>query len=84
MSRSHFQVDRIFHVDAPQSNRSGWYFEVRGGSSCGPYATRVLAGMALAGYLRDPEQMRRSRGVHRWDTTCHPKSGGRASCNTAG
>ncbi|MFZ5619723.1 MAG: DUF6316 family protein [Pseudomonadota bacterium] len=72
MSRSHFRVDRIFHVDAPQSNRSGWYFEVSDGSSHGPYTTRALAGMALVAYLRDPEQTRRSRDVHRRDMTCHP------------
>lgn len=51
MTRSYFHVNRVFHVDTPQDNRGGWYFEVRDGPPHGPYAFQVLAEMALAAYL---------------------------------
>ena len=58
MTRSYFHVNRVFHVDTPKDNRAGWYFEVRDGPPHGPYAFRVLAEMALAGYLGNPGRTR--------------------------
>lgn len=64
MSCSYFHVNRVFHVDAPQDNCGGWYFEVRDGTPHGPYASRALAEMALEGYLSDPGQTPHARRGH--------------------
>lgn len=53
MSRSYFHVHRVFHVDTRQGNHGGWYFEVRDGLPHGPYGSRMLAEIALEGYLDD-------------------------------
>ena len=51
MSRSRFRDQRVFHVDDPEGQADGWYFEVREGLAHGPYLTRRLAEQALADFL---------------------------------
>ena len=59
MSRSRFRDQRVFHVDDPEGQAGGWYFEVREGSSHGPYLTRSLAEQALADLLDGPDALSR-------------------------
>ena len=51
MTQSYFHTDRIFHIDSPQGNHRGWYFETRDDMPHGPYMTVTLAEIALATYL---------------------------------
>ncbi len=59
MSRARFRDDRVFHVDDPWGEVAGWYFEVREGQPCGPFASRRLAESALTDYLGGVAQMLR-------------------------
>ncbi|MBZ0070133.1 MAG: DUF6316 family protein [Gammaproteobacteria bacterium] len=61
MSRARFRDQRVFHVDVPAGAAGGWYFEVREGSSHGPYLTRSLAEQALADFLDRREALSRPR-----------------------
>lgn len=61
MSRSRFRDQRVFHVDDPEGQAGGWYFEVREGPSHGPYLTRSLAEQALADFLDGHEASSRPR-----------------------
>ena len=60
MSRVRFRDQRVFHVDDPAGAAGGWYFEVREGSSHGPYLTRSLAEQALVDFLKGREALSRS------------------------
>lgn len=51
MKQSYLRVNRMFHLDNPQTGYRGWYFEVRDDSPRGPYASLKLADIALEMYL---------------------------------
>lgn len=58
---SYLRANRMFHLDDPQSNCQGWYFEIRDGKPRGSYITLGLAYMALRLYLREVEKTQLSR-----------------------
>lgn len=71
MKRARFHGNRVFHADELQEGRGGWYFEVRGGTPRGPFATRELAERALAEYVgrrRDHPAAREDEEAHRQKT----------------
>lgn len=51
MGKTYLRVNRMFHVDNPQTGYRGWYFEVRDDQPQGPYPSLKLAGIALQSYL---------------------------------
>lgn len=59
MNRTVYRSERVFHVDDPDGDCGGWFFEVRGTDPQGPFATRRLAEIALAECLPNlPDTMR--------------------------
>ena len=48
MTRTVYRSERVFHVNDPDSDCGGWFFEVRGSDPQGPFATRRLAEISLA------------------------------------
>lgn len=75
MNREYRRVNRMFHLDPPNTDSRGWYFEIRDGLPRGPYRSLALAGMALEAYLSRLENTQhsdRSRAVsvHGENTEC--------------
>jgi hypothetical protein len=68
MNHKYIRVNRMFHLDKPQTGNRGWYFEVRDGLPRGPYASLALASMALRTYLYGLEKSQpdRERVVEAW------------------
>lgn len=46
----YFRTDRFFNI-----NNVGWYFNLRGGTVSGPYATKRIAKLALKGMSFKPD-----------------------------
>ena len=68
MNHKYIRVNRMFHLDKPQTGNRGWYFEVRDGQPRGPYVSLALASMALRTYLYGLEKSQpdRERVVEAW------------------